>query len=221
MPAPLAVLFDFDGVLADSENVHVAAWERTFESMGLDISPEECTRSAETDDLSFLTDILRQHEMTGDVDGWVARKQALTVAMLADEPRIYPGVGPLVAWLAPRVKLGVVSSACRAVLLGTLGSTGLLPYFQVLVCREEVTRPKPHPEPYLTAVSRLGVPAGSVVALEDSPGGIASASAAGLRCLAVGHRRPRGPWCEGRPYVPSLAIDPTELAEHIGLVKST
>ena len=67
-----AVLFDFDGVIADTENVHVAAWQRTFGLMGWIESDEVCARAAEIDDRAFVREVFARRKIEGDVEGWVA-----------------------------------------------------------------------------------------------------------------------------------------------------
>src|SRR5689334_19316005 len=94
---PRALLFDFDGVIADTENVHVAAWQRTFAAMGWEAADEVCARSMEVDDRVFLSEVFARREITdGDIDGWVGRKQELTLSLLTDAPRVYSGVAALV-----------------------------------------------------------------------------------------------------------------------------
>src|SRR5947208_1861258 len=111
---PRAVLFDFDGVIADTENIHIASWERTFGLLGLDVPAGACVRAAEVDDRAFLAEVFAGKQVgDGDIAGWVRRKQDLTVALLADAPRVYPGVVPLVQGLRGRVRLAVVSTTWR------------------------------------------------------------------------------------------------------------
>ena len=113
---PKAVLFDFDGVLADTENIHVAAWQRTFADLGWVVPDEDCARAAEVDDRVFLAEIFDRRKIEGgDVEGWVRRKQRLTAAMLADSPRLYPGAAELVRRLSGRVRLGLVSTTCARI----------------------------------------------------------------------------------------------------------
>lgn len=207
MPEPTrAVLFDFDGVLADTENVHVAAWERTFDRMGWDVPPEDCARAAEEDDRAFLAGLLAGRGIEGgDVEGWVARKQELTRALLADYPRLYPGVRELVDRLRGRAGLAVVTGTWRENVAIVLGAAGLADAFGVVVGKEDVGAPKPDPEAYRLALARLGVHPRAAVALEDSPSGLAAARAAGVRCVAVGHRRPPGEWSGGAGFLRDLA----------------
>jgi HAD superfamily hydrolase (TIGR01509 family) len=213
----LAVLFDFDGVIADTENVHVAAWQRTFSVMGWVEADEVCARAAEVDDRAFVTEIFDRRKIEGgNVEGWIARKQELTLQLLADSPRLYRGVVPLVHRLKEaRVRLGVVTTTWRGNVETVLKASGLLGAFEFIVGKEDVSKPKPDPEGYRLALAKLGLSASEVVAIEDSPTGLASARAAGLRVIAVGHRRGSGDWAQGSAFVGSLA-DPAEVIAAIG-----
>jgi len=210
---PLAVLFDFDGVIADTENIHVAAWERTFGSMGWDVPPEDCARAAEVDDRAFLTGLLAVRGIDGgDVAGWVRRKQETTLALLADAPRIYPGVRELVGHLRGRARLAVVATTWRENIAAVLGPAGLAGAFELVIAKEDVRALKPEPDAYLLALKRLKLPAARAVALEDSATGLTAARAAGLRCVAVGHRRPAGDWAADATFVAGLDDLPQTLA---------
>jgi HAD superfamily hydrolase (TIGR01509 family) len=211
--AVTAVLFDFDGVLADTENAHVVAWERTFARMGWAVPPDVCARAAEVDDRDFLRDLFAERKIEGGaVAGWVERKQALTRQILADAPWVYPGVPALLERLARGgSRLAVVSGTWRENVEAVLGPLRLRPAFEILVGKEDVDRPKPDLQAYLVALERLKVPAAQVVAVEDSPTGIVAARAAGVPVVAVGHRRPWGDWTEGALYLPDLADLPRAL----------
>lgn len=201
----LAVLFDFDGVIADTANVHIAAWERTFALMGWDVPPEACARAAEEDDRAFFAALLDEQGIQGgDIDGWIARKQELTRTLLADEPRLYPGLAELVDQLRGRAMMAVVSTTWRENVAIVLGTSDLAGAFQVLIGKEDVSATKPDPEPYRLALSRLGIAPSKAVALEDSPLGLTSARTAGLACIAVGHRKPAGVWSSEVPFLSDL-----------------
>ncbi|MBX6314544.1 MAG: HAD family phosphatase [Isosphaeraceae bacterium] len=202
---PRALLFDFDGVLADTENIHVAAWERTFGMMGWDIPPEVCARAAEEDDRVFLADVFARRSIQGgDVEGWVRRKQELTRALLADSPRVYPGVHELVQRIGGRTRLAVVSGTWRENIEAVLRSADLADAFELIIAKEDISAPKPDPSGYQLALKRLGLSPPDALALEDSPSGLAAARAASIPCLAIGHRRPAGDWTEECPYLPDL-----------------
>src|SRR6516165_4379703 len=92
-----AVLLDFDGVIADTENHHIAAWQRTLMALGWQVPDEVAARSAEVDDREFLRELFADQGIAdGDIEGWVRKKQRLTIALIRDTPRIYPGVIELV-----------------------------------------------------------------------------------------------------------------------------
>ena len=202
---PRALLLDFDGVIADTENIHIAAWQRTFARLGWELSDEACTRAVEIDDRDFLSEVFAQKKITeGDVEGWVRAKQTLTRAMLADSPRVYPGVAALVRAAGSRARLAVVSTTWRENVETVVAAAGLAAAFATIVAKEDVQDPKPAPECYRLALERLGVPAGAAVALEDSPTGLAAARAAGIRVVAVGHRRPPGEWSGDAPVLADL-----------------
>lgn len=200
--APLALLFDFDGVLADTENVHVAAWQRTFAMLGWEMSDEACARAMEFDDRVFLAEIFAQRKIEGgDVEGWVRRKQALTVRMLSDSPRVFPGVHALVREVRSSIRLGVVSTTWRENILTVLDAAALSDAFELIVGKEDIARVKPDPEGYTLALARLGIAPGEAIAFEDTATGLRAARGAGLRAIAVGHRLPRGDWCAQADYV--------------------
>ena len=187
-----AVLLDFNGLLADTENVHVAAWQRTLRVLGWAEPEESCLRALEVDDEAFLREVFARRKVeAGDLPGWVGRKRALTVELLRDRPRLQPGAAELVQALREAgVALGVVTTARRANVETVLAATGLLDAFDVVVAGDDVAHPKPDPEPYRRALDRLGIDPADAVALEDSSTGLASARGAGLRAVAVAPTRP-------------------------------
>jgi beta-phosphoglucomutase len=202
---PRALFFDFDGVIADTENVHVVAWQRTLADLGWEVPDEVAARAVEMDDRVFLAELFANKKIEGgDVEGWGRRKQSLTVALLADSPRVYRGVSDLVRAVQGRVRLGVVSTTWRANVQTVLNASGLADAFELIVGKEDVQAVKPDPECYLTALKRFNVAAAEAVALEDSPTGLQAAQGAGIRVIAVGHRLPRGDWGGTAEYVADL-----------------
>jgi beta-phosphoglucomutase len=208
-----ALLFDFDGVIADTENVHIAAWQRTFAAMGWEVADEVCAQAMELDDRAFLAQVFLQRKIAGgNIEGWVRRKQELTTVLLADCPRVYPGVAALVERVRGKVKLAVVSTTWRANIVTVLKASGLYPAFTLIVGKEDVAATKPDPAPYRLAIKSLGIMPGEAVALEDSSSGLASARDAGLRAVAVGHRLTKGSWIGASPYLPDLSKTDQVLA---------
>lgn len=213
---PRAILLDFDGVIAETENHHVVAWQRTLSALGWLVADEVAARSAEVDDREFLVDLFTERGVPTDrVDDWVARKQELTVQLLGLAPRVYPGIVELVEALRHKARLAVVSGTWRANIAAVLGAAGLTGAFDAIIGKEDVKLRKPDPEAYLVALKKLRLSPRSAVAIEDSPTGLSSARAAGIRCIAVGHRRPFGDWVTDASYRESL--EPVEeVLEQLG-----
>ncbi len=204
-------------MIADTENIHIVAWERTFDAMGWPVDPDACERAAEEDDRTFLVNRFAEWGIRdGDVEGWVRRKQGLTVAMLADAPRLYPGVEALVRRLEGSCRLAIVTTTWRENVEVVLRASGLADAFAFVVAKEDVEVPKPDPSCYRFALRRLELRPAMVAVLEDSTDGLASARGAGLHAIAVGHRHPEGAWTGDSPFVADLS-DAEAVERALGL----
>ncbi|MEV4278321.1 HAD family hydrolase [Actinoplanes xinjiangensis] len=207
------MLFDMDGTLVDSERLWgIALGELAVQAGGA---------LSETARLAMVgTSMARSMQLFRDDLGQPGRPEApdvewLTVRvqqLFADGLVWRPGAMELLhAVRAAGIPTALVTSTGRRlveVALRTLGPEN----FDVVVCGDEVQRPKPDPEPYRTAAALLGVPIGACVAIEDSPSGVASAAAAGAVVLAVPAELELAP-VDGVHLRPTLAgVDPAFLA---------
>ena len=112
--------------------------------------------------------------------------------------------------------MAIVTTTWRANVESVLEASGLAGAFEFAVTKEDVRGRKPDPEGYRLALARLKLPPDEVVALEDSPAGLAAARGAGLGVVAVGHRRGPGDWSGDAPYVAGLA-DGSLVLDRLGL----
>jgi beta-phosphoglucomutase-like phosphatase (HAD superfamily) len=217
---PKAILIDFDGVVADLENYHVAAWQRTLGFMGLTIADEVAARGAEGDDRAFLTELFAAREIPTDkVDEWIERKRALAAELLRYAPRVFPGVVALAGALDERARLAAVSDTFgEDVVEAVLIASGLADPFDAIIARPDVTRPGPDPQAYALALKEFRRSASSVAAIVGSPPALSAARAAGIgRLIAVGHRRPFGDWVGDAAFVEKL--EPVErVLEPLGFL---
>jgi beta-phosphoglucomutase len=184
-----AILFDFDGVLLDSEPTHCACWAEVLAPLGVKLEWDwyraECIG---IDDREMLRVMAERADPPRDWQELWERypaKQELFQARMLDAPPFSPELRPLLERLEGEYKLAVVTSSGRAEIEPLLAKAGLRRYFQTLVCAHDAARHKPAPDPYLLAARQLQ--ARSPLVLEDSPAGIASGRAAGFEVLAVRH----------------------------------
>ena len=190
MPQPAAVLFDFDGVIVDTEWAIYAAWRRTFRAHGHPLPLDVYTRCIGSD---FDTWSPKTHleQLTGLAFDWhqldAARQVEIRAALDGAGP--IAGVPELVAGLnRAGVPLAVVSSSSHAWVDGWLEKLRLAPFFATTVCRGDAPRIKPAPDLYQEAARRLAAaPAGCLV-IEDSHNGLLSAKAAGMPAWIVPNR---------------------------------
>ena len=182
-----AVLWDMDGVLVDSEPLWTLAEVELARELGGEWTDEVKALVVGTRlDVSVPT-ILRFY---GAADGpseveWAAGFLLdRMVELYATEPVLMPGAADLLAEVrGAGIPVALVSSSYRA-LVDSVLAAGVGP-FELTLAGDEVTHAKPHPEPYLTAASRLGVDPARCVVVEDSPSGVAAAEAAGAAVVAV------------------------------------
>jgi len=187
MPEFQAILFDFDGVLLDSEPVHCACWAEELAALGVTLTWDFYRRCCiGIDDKDMLRMMATQSDPPRDWrDLWArypAKKERFRARMLAD-PAFDPALKPLLGGLRESYRLAVVSSSSCSEIEPLLAAGGLRAHFDTVVGGEQVERHKPAPDPYLLAASRLEVTRALV--LEDSAAGIASGRAAGFEVLAV------------------------------------
>ncbi len=180
-----AVVFDFDGVIVDSEPMHLAAFQQILAREGHTLSRDDYyDRYLGFDDRGTFRQIAKDTGFVLDeatVDRWIRDKSSIVLHEMGTNPRVLPGAVDCVAALAASgVALAVASGALRAEVRAGLEAIGLLPYFRAIVGADDTTHSKPSPEPYAAALRALGVEPHGAVSIEDSPAGIASARAAGL-----------------------------------------
>jgi len=187
MPPFDAILFDFDGVLADTEPVHFAAWAEALAPLGVtfdwDFFREHCVG---IDDRSMVPLFEALADPPFDPEAIWARhpeKVALFRRWTLASPPFAPELGGFLKRLHVAHKLAVVTASARVEIEPLLVAGGIAQHFDALVCGKEAGRNKPAPDPYLRAASLLQ--AKSPLVVEDSEAGIASGRAAGFEVLVV------------------------------------
>lgn len=181
------LVFDFDGMIIDTESTEFQAWQEIFREYGCELQLHiwaDCIGRPHGyfDPSGYLEELIHCA-----VDRSALRVKSLSRAnTLSDVLPILPGVDDMIAE-AKRLGfgLGIASSSDRPCVQGHLERLGLLSLFDVIVCSEDTDTHKPDPAPYMAVLDRLGCRSDEAVAFEDSPNGINAAKAAGLFCVAV------------------------------------
>ena len=181
-----AIVFDFDGLILDTEGPIYQSWLEVYEAHDVVLPFELWVKTVGSSNQAFqpqhhLEERLGRPLTQQVIDRRVERRVELVLA----QP-LLPGVAGLVDEAgAAGLKVGVASSSSKDWVSGHLERLGLLARFDCIRCRDDVQRVKPEPDLYLAVVDCLGVPASEAVAIEDSPNGIAAAKSAGLRCVVI------------------------------------
>lgn len=183
-----AVLFDFDGVIMDSETILFKAWQRSYAAFGCTLSLERWAANVGGYNYDIFDPLAHIEEQCGypiDRDAVNAARRACYLHHVHRQPAL-PGVREAFETVKSLgLKLGVVSSSSRNWVHGHMKRLGLYGYPDVFACGDEVSAVKPDPELYLLALERTGTQAEHAFVVEDSPKGIAAARAAALYCVVV------------------------------------
>jgi HAD superfamily hydrolase (TIGR01509 family) len=184
---PDAVVFDNDGLLLDTESVWTRAEEDLFERRGLEFTPADKLELVGTSAEIAGGILERRLGEPGRAEELLEELNALVVAELEHGVEAMVGARQLLERLREQgVPIGLVSNSPLRFVKRSIEIVGFEGHFDVVLSAHEVAAPKPAPDPYLEACRRLGVePGPAVVALEDSPTGVAAARAAGLTVIGV------------------------------------
>jgi HAD superfamily hydrolase (TIGR01509 family) len=182
-----ALIFDFDGLILETEGPSYQSWAEVYRSFGLSLPFSTWSTIIGTTQGEFDPQRELQRRVPGEVD-WEeveSRRQASENALIEAQP-ILPGVEQyLLEAKRLGLKLGLASSSSCGWVTGHLTRLGLNDSFDCICASDDVQHVKPNPELYLTVLHRLGMKADEAIALEDSPLGIQAAKRAGLFCVAV------------------------------------
>jgi beta-phosphoglucomutase len=182
-----AVLFDMDGVIVDSEPLHVAAFQATLKNYGHDLTDEQYKQhfAGRTDEAGFKQyfDFIDE---TVELPVIMDEKAKAYLELAADQLVPYPGVIEFIRDLAEhKVPLALVTGSLRVEAEVTLKAFGITDLFNAIIAAEDTSQSKPNPEGYLKGAKALGFEPADCIVIEDAPSGVKAASAAGVCCLAV------------------------------------
>jgi HAD superfamily hydrolase (TIGR01509 family) len=197
-----AIIFDFDGVLVDSEPLIFHLTRQMAAKEGWVVTEEEYFRDyLALDDRGIVEHLFQSHGRAVDParrDQLIAWKFRTYAEAIRDGLPAMPGAVEFVRKVAARFPLAIASGSLRSEVEHLLSAIGLRQAFQLLVTAEDTDRSKPEPEIYLKALAGLNrletfheepLRAEDCLAIEDAPAGVRAAQAAGMKCLAIAHSR--------------------------------
>ena len=179
-----AVIFDLDGLLADTESLHCRAWRQTLAADGIVVTEEEYARHWIRDGHG-IAEYLEQHRLALGLDTLRQRKAEIYRRLVDSSARAMPGALTLVRALAGRKRLALATSSYLESATAVLARVDVGHCFEVIATYESAPRRKPHPDVFLYVAGRLDVPPAQCVALDDAEKGIVAAHAAGMKSIAV------------------------------------
>jgi len=193
-----AIIFDFDGVIADSEPLHLRAYQQVLEREGIELTREDYyARYLGFDDSGLFRALAKDRGITitdDKVDAWIDVKSQIVEELLNNDSVLFPGAVACIQTLARRFPLAIASGALEPEIELVLDHTGLTDSFKAISSASDGVRGKPAPDLYLLALAKLRdiiqVDASGCVAIEDSHWGLEAAKLAGLRTVAVTHTYP-------------------------------
>ena len=199
-----AIIFDFDGILVDSEPLIMKLFQEMAAREGWALSEEEYYRDyLALDDRAVIEHLYRTHGHSLSIarrDELLAWKAHAYEEIIHDGLPSIPGAAEFILSAARHFPLAIASGSLRAEIEHLLEKLGLREEFAVMATADDCERSKPDPEIYLKALTRLQelpqlheplLGAGECLAIEDAPLGVVAAQAAGMKCLALVHSRPQ------------------------------
>jgi HAD superfamily hydrolase (TIGR01509 family) len=181
------LIFDFDGLILDTELPVYQSWQEIYRSYGLNLPFEEYAKCIGSTNIIFdpLAHLARQ--LAFEIDGRILRQrqQERELQLLAGQA-ILPGVEKILSEAKKRsLPCAIASSSDRHWIEWNLERIGLKPYFSVVITADEVKHVKPHPDLFLEALAGLHRKPEEVIGFEDSPNGIAAAKSAGIWIIGI------------------------------------
>jgi beta-phosphoglucomutase len=210
-----AIIFDCDGVIADTEPIHMAAFGRVLAEEGISLTQDDYfAHYLALDDRGCFTRAFSEEgrSLTSDyLEELIRRKAEYVGAVMQTDLQLLPGAAEFIQRAAATYPLALASGALRAEIETVLNHGGLSHCFSAIVSAEDVQRSKPYPDPFIKALELLNatstypIEPRECLVIEDSIHGIRAAHKAAMRCLAVSNSYPKDKLSEAELIVDTLA----------------
>ena len=192
-----AIIFDFDGVIADTEPLHLKAFQLTLMEKGIELSDEDYFANyLAYDDKTLFKELLTDRNYEHNealISDFMNQKSEHFERVLKGNILVLEGVPEFISEVSGKYPLAIGSGALRAEIVEILESAALTEHFEIIVSADEVINCKPDPEVFIEALKRINdmdsvtqtITSDECLVIEDSASGIKAAHSAGMKCLAV------------------------------------
>ncbi len=202
-----AVIFDWDGTLADSKKYIVKAFQKVLREVGCEVTDEYIDRLIGIGPRNIFKEALKSANMPYSeemINEMIEKKIKVQMKFLT-EIELFDGAVELLRSLHNRVKMALATMSNRKVIEKILDEKGVRKYFDVVITVDEVNKPKPDPEIFLKSAAKLECKPERCVVVEDSIFGVMAAKRANMKCIAV----PTGSYSKEElgKYKPDLLVD--------------
>ena len=181
------VIFDWDGTLADTQEVIVLAFQKVLRKVGCEVSDEFLERRIGIGAKNMFREALEIAKIRYDEEmiNRLLEEKTKIHLMLTPKIKLFDGVTDLLEALRPLVKLALATMSNREVIEKTLRERGIKSYFNFVITADEVEKPKPDPEAFLKCAEAMRCKPEKCVVIEDSVFGVIAARRAGMKCIAI------------------------------------
>ncbi|MBI3033325.1 HAD family phosphatase [Candidatus Woesearchaeota archaeon] len=181
-----AVIFDLDGVIIDSEPLHIKALQKTVALHGKNIDHSYISRFIGVHDKQFFENVKHDFNLQPTVEDFIKQRDNILFELMREKLKLFHGFRTFLTMVKGKnMKLAITTSSSRFYTQFVLEKFNLKHNFPVLVCGDDVQHPKPHPEPYQKTIEQLQLQPEECIVIEDSIAGLTSAKAAGTHTIAV------------------------------------
>ncbi len=210
-----AVIFDWDGTLADSKKVIIESFQKVLSDINCIVDDDFLERMIGIGTKLMIIESLKENHIEYD-DNFVeelTKKKLEHQVNLSKNVKLFDGTVLLLEELHGRIKIALATMSNRVVIEDLLKQKGLESFFEVVISADDVINPKPHPEIFIKCAKKLNVDPKDCVVVEDSIFGVEAAKTAGMKCIAV----PTGFYSkeELKKLNPDLIVDAIEDVETI------
>ncbi|HUT96742.1 MAG TPA: HAD family phosphatase [Dehalococcoidales bacterium] len=219
MPEIAAVIWDMDGVLADTAHHHLLAWQETFARRNINFTEADFKRGFGIRNDAIIRNTLGEQTTGAEIETIAREKETTFRRIIGRDVKPLPGALELVGALYERgVKMAIASSTTMENIRLIIGSLGIEKYFKAVITGHDVTEGKPSPQVFLLAAQRLGAEPKNCIVFEDAVAGVKAAKSAGMYCVAITNTHPGEKLNEADLIVDSLETVTVKDLE--GLVRS-